>query len=66
MKIRVTKQFSWARDGIHVETYQPGEHDVPERCAEVAIENDWARAVAAKKAPAPKKAEAPKKAADSE
>lgn len=41
-KIRVKTAFNWAREGVHVESFAPGEHEVPDRCAEVALEEGWA------------------------
>lgn len=36
MKIKLAKTFRWSPNGYDINEYQPGEHDVPERCAEVA------------------------------
>lgn len=37
--INVTKSFQWSPDGKGVIDYAPGIHDVPERCAVVAVEH---------------------------
>jgi len=44
MKIEVKKPFDFAREGIFVEHYAAGIHDVSERCAEVALGEGWAAA----------------------
>ena len=36
--INVTKPFQWSPDGKEVKSYDEGPHDVPERCAVVAVE----------------------------
>ncbi|MCA1971314.1 MAG: hypothetical protein LDL44_00605 [Caenispirillum sp.] len=47
-KVTFAKQFKFSPDGIAVDTYEPGEHDVSARCAQVAK----AAGVLAEKAPA--------------
>ncbi len=37
--INVIKSFQWSPDGKGVIDYAPGVHDVPERCAVVAVEH---------------------------
>mgnify|MGYP001226402955 CR=1 FL=1 len=37
--INVIKSFQWSPDGKEVIDYAPGTHDVPERCAVVAVEH---------------------------
>lgn len=46
-KVTFAKQFKFSPDGITVDTYEPGEHDVSTRCVEVAK----AAGVLAEKAP---------------
>ena len=38
-RILVTATFKFAVDGLHVIEVEPGEQDVSERCAEVAVEH---------------------------
>jgi hypothetical protein len=38
-RILVTAAFKFAVDGLHVIEVEPGEQDVSERCAEVAVEH---------------------------
>lgn len=35
-KVTFTRQFKFSPDGITVQVIEPGEHDVSDRCAEVA------------------------------
>lgn len=37
--INVIKSFQWSPDGKEVIDYAPGTHDVPERCAVVAVKH---------------------------
>lgn len=37
--INVIKSFPWSPDGKEVIDYAPGVHDVPERCAVVAVDH---------------------------
>ena len=37
--INVIKSFQWSPDGKEVIDYAPGIHDVPERCAVVAVDH---------------------------
>jgi len=45
MKIKVTKPFKYADQGIHVIHYDLGIHKVSKRCTEIAIEQGWAKKV---------------------
>jgi hypothetical protein len=38
-RILVTAAFKFAVDGLHVIEVEPGEQDVSERCAEVAVDH---------------------------
>lgn len=40
--ITVIEPFKFSADGIAVTEYEKGDHDVSDRCAEVALENKWA------------------------
>ena len=42
--IRILRHFRWSPDGCRVVDYEPGVCDVPERCAEVALAEEWAEA----------------------
>ncbi|MBS1170029.1 MAG: hypothetical protein H6R01_947 [Burkholderiaceae bacterium] len=37
MKIKFTKAFKYSPNGINVVEYAPGEHDVDDRCAAIAV-----------------------------
>ena len=49
--IKVTKKFPFAHDGIRVEVFEPSDEpvQVSDRCAEVALENEWAEEAKAPK-----------------
>lgn len=53
-KIEVSKPFKHADLWeVHGREYGVGEHDVSDRCAEVAVMNGWGKVVSEKKEPAP-------------
>ncbi len=35
--IKVTKEFKYSEDGLHVELIIVGEHDVSDKCADIAV-----------------------------
>jgi hypothetical protein len=43
MKVEVLNFFKYARDGIHIEEYEPGIANVRKEVAEIAIANGWAK-----------------------
>ncbi len=49
IKIKVLKPFSYAYDGIKLVHYAPGEHKVLKECADVAIQEGWAKKVTTRK-----------------
>lgn len=52
-KIKFSKDFKWALDGVHVHEYKAGEtYDVPDRCAEMAVKHGAGKRV--KSNPKPK------------
>ncbi|WP_297310783.1 hypothetical protein [Neptuniibacter sp.] len=53
--IKVNKQFKHSDDGNAVNTYEVGEHEVSDRCAEVAIDQlEVAELIDAPEEPEPK------------
>ena len=45
MKIKVTKPFKFAEDGVSVRQYEKGIYDVSEHVAAIALQEGWAKKV---------------------
>ena len=48
MKVLVTKAFDFAIGGTQVVHYAEGEHDLPERAAEIALAEGWGKKIVKK------------------
>lgn len=59
-KITVEKEFRHSDDGNVVNTYPPGDHEVSERCATVAIDQLGVAKIAGEPGPNKDKAQRPK------
>ncbi len=48
MKVLVTRAFKFAIGGTEVVDFDKGERDLPDRAAEIALQEGWAKKIVAK------------------